>query len=78
MAVKHRLPAEARRQQIARLVRREPYCTAEEIGAVTRLGRAAVRLYLHQLAGMGKIRAVPSCVAAPGKRGPPPLVWVAA
>jgi predicted transcriptional regulator len=73
-----RMPAVVRRRQIARIVRREPYCTAEEIGAVTRLGRAAVRLYLQQLQEAGTIRAMPSCVAERGRRGPPPLVWVAA
>lgn len=71
-----RLPAVARRRQIARIVRREPYSTAEEIGAITRLGRAAVRLYLLQLQQAGIICAVPSCVAERGRRGPPPFVWV--
>jgi predicted transcriptional regulator len=78
MAVKRRLPAEARRRQVLRIVRREPCCTADEIGAVTGLGRAAVRLYLQQLADAGRIRGQRYCVPRPGLPGCPPLVWVAA
>lgn len=73
--IAHR-PQRVRLEQVRSIIAAKSPVGTQTIASELGMSTAHARRYLLQLQQAGTIRAVPSCVAERGRRGPRPLVWV--